>query len=39
MKELKNDYSFRGALELIRVLNIKNYDAWLSMDASQVQRG
>ena len=38
MKELKNDYSFRGALELIRVLNIKNYDAWLSMDASQVQR-
>ena len=38
MKELKNDYSFRGALELIRVLNIKSYDAWLVMDARQTQR-
>lgn len=38
MKELKNDYSFRGALELIRILNIKNYETWLSMDAIQVKR-
>lgn len=38
MRELKNDYSFRGALELARILHIKNYDAWLAIDAIQIKR-